>query len=276
MAKLSINVALAKLGEPDFSLTQKELDAWEMVRFDVGQGGTPVALKVAQVAKCNYVTDCTIDVPVGVTYRIASELQANISNAQTKAEQNAHRQILMRVKWHAARHYTRVVELVIPPWKAEISKDLDKTLPSDVATTTEDEGVIRDRLAPLVSYWVEELGFRIEQEVNLWEQTDYPPARLLLGGGAGISHRTGGQPVGADRLSTLGDILAEPPGDSRVPAQRLSHPQIPAEGPVAPEDHLPRVPGQEALMVEFRQAITPFPSRNSFLRTRTASSSPNR
>ena len=205
MAKLSINVALAKLGNPDFSLTQKKLDAWEIVRFDVGQSGTPVALKVAQVAKCNYVTDCTINVTVGVTYMIASELQDNISNAQTKAEQNAHRQILMRVESHAASHYTRVVKPVIPTWEAEIRKDLDKTLPSDVATTTEDDGAIRDRLAPLVSYWV---------------------------GGAGISHRTGCQPVGAERLSAVGDILAEPPGDSCVPAQRPSHPQIPAEGPV--------------------------------------------
>ena len=187
MAKLSINVALAKLGEPDFSSTQKELDAWEIVRFDVGQGGTPVALKVAQVAKCNYVTDCTIDVPVGVTYRIASELQANISNAQTKAEQNAHRQILMRVKWHAALHYTRVVKPVIPTWEAEIRKDLDKTLPSDVAPTTEDEGAIRERLAPLVSYWVEELGYRIGQDVNLWEQTDYPHLEIFLRSLQGIA-----------------------------------------------------------------------------------------
>ena len=75
MAKLSINVALANLGNPDFSLTQKKLDAWEIVRFDVGQGGTPVALKVAQVAKCNDVTDCTINVTVGVTHMIASEHQ---------------------------------------------------------------------------------------------------------------------------------------------------------------------------------------------------------
>ena len=187
MAKLSINVALAKLGNPDFSLTQKKLDAWEIVRFDVGQGGTPAALKVAQVAKCNYVTDCTINVTVGVTYMIASELQDNISNAQTKAEQNAHRQILMRVESHAASHYTRVVKPVIPTWEAEIRKDLDKTLPSDVATTTEDDGAIRDRLAPLVSYWVEELGFRIEQDVNLWERKDYPQLEIFLRSLRGIA-----------------------------------------------------------------------------------------
>ena len=187
MAKLSINVALAKFGNPDFSLPQKKLDAWELVRFDVGQGGTPVALKVAQVANCNYVTDCTIDVPVGVTYMIASELQQNIANAQTKAEQNAHRQILLRVESHAASHYTRVVKPVIPTWVTDITKDLDKTLPSDVAPTTEDEPAIRDRLAPLVSYWVEELGYRIAQDVNQWEQKDYPNLQIFMQSLPGIS-----------------------------------------------------------------------------------------
>jgi hypothetical protein len=187
MARLSINVALAKLGNPDFRFTKKELDAWEIVRFDVGQGGTSVALKVAQVAQCHYVTDCTIDVPIGVTYSIASELQDDIANAQTTAERNDLRRLLMRVESHAVTHYTRTAKPVIPTWEAEIRKDLDKTLPSDVAPTTEDEGAIRDRLAPLVSYWVEELGFRTEQDGNQWDKADYPHLEKFLQGLRGIA-----------------------------------------------------------------------------------------
>src|SRR5262249_47408378 len=150
MATLSIKVALAQLGNPDFNSTKKQLDAWEVVRFDAGKGGTPLALTVAQVAKCYYVTDCTIDVPIPVTYSIASELQDNITNAQSTAERNAHKQLLMRIKTHARQHYTRVEKPLIPTWETDVKKDLARTLPSSTSATTEDEPAIRARLAPLV------------------------------------------------------------------------------------------------------------------------------
>ncbi|WZO98443.1 hypothetical protein EP7_000022 [Isosphaeraceae bacterium EP7] len=174
MAKLSVNVALAELKGPDFKSSMKTLNAWELVRFDVGLGGTPVTLTVSQVAKCNSVDECTIDVPIGVSYSIASELKDNITNAQTTAERNDHRQLLMRIETHARAHYSRVAKPLIPDWEADIRKDLDKTLPTRKTPTSEDEGQIQARLAPLVAYWVEELGYRIKKDVNGWEKTDYP------------------------------------------------------------------------------------------------------
>ena len=178
MATLSVKVSIAPLGTPDFSLTQTQLKAWEVVRFDVGQGGTTSTVTAAPIGGCHYVKDCTVDVPVPVTFRIASELQDNIANAiangEPKVTVNAHRQILARIQSHAHSHYRRVVTKVIPVWESDIKKDLNRTLPTSVAPTSEQERDIQARVARLVEYWVRELGYRTASDVHEWEKLDYP------------------------------------------------------------------------------------------------------
>jgi hypothetical protein len=39
MATLSVKVSIAPLGTPEFSFTTKQLNAWGVVRLNVGQGG---------------------------------------------------------------------------------------------------------------------------------------------------------------------------------------------------------------------------------------------
>jgi hypothetical protein len=187
MATLAVNVAVDKLENPDFSSTQKELKAWEVVRFNVGQGGTTVALSASRIGECNYVDDCKIDVPIAVTYMIASDLRDNIANAQDVAQRNDHRAILLRIETHARTHYSRVVEKVIPAWVSEIKTDLLKTLPTKLAPTSENEDEIRARITPLVDYWVGELGFRMAHDVNEWERLDYPQLEKFMGNLRGVS-----------------------------------------------------------------------------------------
>jgi hypothetical protein len=178
MATLSVKASIAQLGTPDFSLTKTQLKAWEVVRFDVGQGGTTPAVTAAPIGGCYYVKDCTVDVPVAVTFRIASELRDNIDNAiangAPKATVNAHRQILARIQSHAHSHYSRVATKVIPAWESDIKKDLNRTLPTSVAPTSEQGSDIQARVARLVDYWVRELGYRTAYDVHEWEELDYP------------------------------------------------------------------------------------------------------
>ena len=165
--------------------------------------------------------DCTVDVPVAVTFRIASELQDNIANAiatgAPKVTVNAHRQILARIQSHAHSHYRRVVTKVIPVWESDIKKDLNRTLPTNVAPTSEQERDIQARVARLVEYWVRELGYRTAYDVHEWEKLDYPSSRRTW------------------RASTCG-------WPRRSPSPARARPGD------APDDHLPPVPAQEEIV----------------------------
>jgi hypothetical protein len=180
MARLSVTVSIDKLGPPDYSSTAKTLDAFELVQFQVGQGGSRIAPTFEQVGECTYVKDCAIDVPIAVTYQVASDLKDNIDNAQSLREKNAHRQILSRIESHARLHYNRVVTNVIPAWTSDVTKDLDKALPTDQAPTSLAEKEIMDRVRPLVDYWIAELVDRARQDVYQWEVSDYPEIEKFI------------------------------------------------------------------------------------------------
>lgn len=194
---LSVTVSIAKLGNPDFSSTAKALNAQELVKFDIGMGGTKIdPLNVAQIGGCSYVVDCTLDVPIPVTFSIASELKDNIANATEKKQHNAHRQVLARIESHARMHYQRVVNEVIPAWTKAIEADLHKTLPTDQAPTSLKEAELKKQVVELVEYWVRDLGFRVAKNVNDWEAADYPELEKFM--------RT---LPGYDRWSALGLIV---------------------------------------------------------------------
>ena len=184
MAGLDVTVHIPKLGNPDFSFTEKQLKAWELVTFSIGQGGSRIApLNFAQIGGCNYVQDCGISVHVDFTYRVARELQEHITDAATAgntALANIHTNILLRVKWHAGNHYERVVNSVIPAWESDLQKELAKTLPTDHAPTSLQESEIQARIAELVAYWVGELGYRMARDVNDWERADYPQLSTFM------------------------------------------------------------------------------------------------
>jgi hypothetical protein len=194
---LSVKVSIAALGNPDYGSTEKTLNAQELVKFDIGKGGSKVdPLTVAQVGGCNYVKDCTVDVPVPVTYSIASELKDNIANAADKQQRNAHRLVLHRIESHARMHYQRVINEVIPAWTKDIEKDLHKTLPTDKTPTSLEESKLKEMVVELVEYWVRELGFRVAKNVNDWEAADYPELEKFM--------RT---LAGYDRWSALGLVV---------------------------------------------------------------------
>jgi hypothetical protein len=181
MAGLSVNVSIAKLGTPDESFTAKQLDAYEIVKFLIAPGSARVGpLTVAQIGGCNYVDDCPIEVPVEVKYWVASDFQTAIANATTTAEKNGWRSFRLRIKWHAEKHYDSVADSVIPAWKTDILKDLNKTVPTRGAPTSLQESDILLRITELVTYWVDELGYRIARDVNDWEQKDYPKISKLM------------------------------------------------------------------------------------------------
>jgi hypothetical protein len=180
MAKISVTVSIDTLGSPDYKSTAKALDAYELVRFVVGQGGSRLDLGVAQVGGCNYVKECKIDVPVAVTYQVASDLKDNIDNAADVRQKNDFKMILSRIESHARTHYDRVVKDVIRAWKSDVVKDLDKTLPTDKAPTSLTESKIKELVRPLVDYWVIELGYRVHQNVHEWEKEDYPKLQKFM------------------------------------------------------------------------------------------------
>jgi hypothetical protein len=178
MAGLDVTVHIPKIGNPDFSFTEKQLKAWELVTFSIGQAGSRIdPLNFAQVGGCNFVKDCGISVHVDFTFHVARELKESIKDAHDAGNTplaNALHIILLRVEQHARTHYERVVNNVILTWESDLQKDLTKTLPTDRAPTSLPKSGIQARVADLVAYWVAELGYRMARDVNEWEREDYP------------------------------------------------------------------------------------------------------
>jgi hypothetical protein len=156
MAGIDVTVHIPKIGNPDFSFTEKQLKAWELVTFGIGPGGTCIApLTFAQVGGCNFVKDCGISVHVDFAFRVARELKESIKDAQDAADKrpsNALQIILLHVEQHARTHYERVVNNVILTWESDLQKDLTKTLPTDRAPTSLPESGIQERIADLVGF----------------------------------------------------------------------------------------------------------------------------
>src|SRR5262245_34124680 len=174
---MTVHVAIPALGKPDMYITTAHLDAHELVKFTIGQGGSSFKPNVLPIGGCNYVQDYILDVPVAVSYQIASEFQDAIDKAKArtdKATANATIQILRRIKFHAVTHYNRVATKVIPLWQSDAAKDLDSTLPTKKTPTSLTDVEIQERAGPLVSYWVDELVYRMAKDVNDWEAADYP------------------------------------------------------------------------------------------------------
>jgi hypothetical protein len=186
---VDVTVDIPKLGSPDVSLTARELgqrsrpsghgtrasDVWEIVRLDGKPSLDPQ--EVAQIGKCRFVKNLSVNVPFTLEYFVAKDLQDNVDNAvktqAPKGEQNFHRWLLQRVKGHAAQHYDQYVK-VITAWKADIKQDLEKTLPTEKRPTSLQELEIKEQIGALVSDWIAELDFRLKQDAFQWEKTDYP------------------------------------------------------------------------------------------------------
>lgn len=199
MAGLDVTVHIPKIGTPDFSFTQTQLKAWELVTFNIGQGGIRIdPLTFAQMGGCNYVKDGGISVHVDFTFRVARELKESIKAAQDATDKrlsNALHIILLHVEQHARTHYERVVNNVILTWESDLQKDLTKTLPTERTPTSLPESGIQERIADLVAYWVSELGFRMARDVNEWEREDYPKLEKVMHNTPGADVFTSGFPI---------------------------------------------------------------------------------
>jgi hypothetical protein len=179
MAEISVKVSIPELGNADFRRTAKELDAWELVKI-TAKAGDKIDLKIGQNSGCSHVTTCGVSVTVGVEFSVAKDINDAIAGAVEKQVSNAWRQLRLRIVHHAREHFNRVVKDVIPPWQKNFQKDLEATLPTERKPTSLAELEIHKQVGTLVAYWIAELGFRMEKDINDWERQDYPELTKFL------------------------------------------------------------------------------------------------
>jgi hypothetical protein len=156
-------------------LTAKKLDAWEMVVINTEK--PPINPEtLAQIGKCSFVKDLTVCVKCGVGYYIASDLFDFIDqfkNAPHSMEGSFFKQLLSRIKSHAAQHYQQDSEVIIA-WGVELQTMLRSTLPVENRPTSLQEPEILNRIGILVADWVVELEYRLERRAYYWDKSDYP------------------------------------------------------------------------------------------------------
>ena len=172
MGCFNILVNVAKLGNPETSVSKDALDALELVKFTLGNFEIDT-LEVLQVGKCHYVEDCGITVPIDVSYFISRNLKDDTNNADRR-ERIRFMSIYNRVAWHARAHYRRVVRDVVPTWTEELQKELRRVLPTRESPTDLGKNEIKQQIGSLMAYYVELLALRIGQDIRQWDQTDYP------------------------------------------------------------------------------------------------------
>jgi hypothetical protein len=173
MAAISVKVSVPELGNPDFRRTAKELNAWELVKI-TAKAGDKINLEIGQNGGCNHVNTCGVNVTIGVEFSVAKDINDAIAGAVEKQVSNAWRQLRLRIVHHAREHFNRVVKDVIPAWQKNIQKDLESSLPTQQKPTSLAELEIHKQVGALVAYWIVELGFRMEKDINDWERQDYP------------------------------------------------------------------------------------------------------
>ena len=168
---MSINVApkIAPLPEPNTRLTAKKLDAWEMVVINT-EKPTINPETLAQIGKCSFVKDLTVCVKCGVGYYIASDLFdfiGQFKDAPHSMEGSFFKQLLSRIKSHAAQHYQQDSEVIIAWGVGRRTSDYVKEHFAGVENrpTSLQEPEILKSVGILVADWVVELEYHLKQTI---------------------------------------------------------------------------------------------------------------